>query len=41
MNYLGGSVAAVPATNKEAYLKHAADAAVVFKEYGALSVVES
>lgn len=41
MNYLDGFVAAVPATNKEAYLKHAADAAVVFKEYGALSVVES
>ncbi len=41
MNYLDGFVAAVPAANKEAYLKHAADAAVVFKEYGALSVVEN
>ena len=41
MNYLDGFVAAVPAANKEAYLKHAADAAIVFKDYGALSVVES
>jgi uncharacterized protein YbaA (DUF1428 family) len=41
MNYLDGFVAAVPVANKEAYLKHAQDAAVVFKEYGALSVVES
>ncbi len=41
MNYLDGFVAAVPLANKEAYLKHAQEAAVVFKEYGALSVVES
>jgi uncharacterized protein YbaA (DUF1428 family) len=41
MNYLDGFVAAVPVANKQAYLKHAQDAAVVFKEYGALSVVES
>ena len=41
MNYLDGFVAAVPAANKEAYLKHAADTAVMFKEYGAVSVVES
>lgn len=41
MNYIDGFVAAVPATNKEAFLKHATDAAVVFKEYGALNVVES
>jgi uncharacterized protein YbaA (DUF1428 family) len=41
MNYIDGFVAAVPAANKESYLKHAADAAVVFKEYGALNVVES
>lgn len=41
MNYLDGFVAAVPTANKEAYLKHAANAAVVFKEYGALRVVES
>ncbi len=41
MNYLDGFVAAVPLAKKEAYLKHASDAAVVFKEFGALSVVES
>lgn len=41
MNYLDGFVAAVPLANKEAYLKHATEAAVVFKEYGALGVVES
>ncbi len=41
MNYLDGFVAAVPLANKEAFLKHAQDAAVVFKEYGALSVVKS
>jgi uncharacterized protein YbaA (DUF1428 family) len=41
MNYLDGFVAAVPMANKEAFLKHAQDAAVVFKEYGALQVVES
>jgi uncharacterized protein YbaA (DUF1428 family) len=41
MNYLDGFVAAVPLANKAAFLKHAQDAAVVFKEYGALQVVES
>ena len=41
MNYLDGFLAAVPMANKEAFLKHAQDAAVVFKEYGALQVVES
>ncbi len=40
MTYVDGFLAAVPTANKEAYRKHAADAAVVFKEYGALSVVE-
>ena len=41
MNYLDGFVVAVPAANKEAYLKHAADMAVVFKEYGALRSLEA
>jgi uncharacterized protein YbaA (DUF1428 family) len=41
MNYLDGFVNAVPQANKEAYLKHATDTAIVFKEYGALEVVES
>jgi uncharacterized protein YbaA (DUF1428 family) len=33
-------VLAVPTGNREAYRKHAAGAAIVFKEYGALSFVE-
>jgi uncharacterized protein YbaA (DUF1428 family) len=41
MNYIDGFVAAVPEANKAAFLKHAQDCAVVFKEYGALSVVET
>lgn len=41
MNYLDGFVAAVPLAKKEAYLKHASVAAMVFKEFGALQVVES
>ena len=40
MNYIDGFVAAVPTQNKDAYLKHAAIAAEVFKTHGALSVVE-
>ena len=40
MDYVDGFVAAVPTANREAYLKHAEAAAVVFKEFGALSVVE-
>ena len=41
MNYLDGFVAAIPLAKKKAYLQHATAAAVVFKEFGALSVVES
>jgi uncharacterized protein YbaA (DUF1428 family) len=41
MSYVDGFVAAVPTANREAYLKHAKDAAVVFKEFGALKVVEN
>lgn len=40
MNYVDGFVLAVPSDKKEAYIQHAKDAAIVFKEYGALSVVE-
>lgn len=40
MNYVDGMVAAVPTANKEVFLKHARDAAVVFKEHGAISVSE-
>jgi uncharacterized protein YbaA (DUF1428 family) len=40
MSYVDGFVAAVPTANREAYRKHAESAAVVFKESGALKVVE-
>lgn len=40
MTYVDGFVAAVPTANREAFRKHAADAAPVFKEHGALKVVE-
>jgi len=40
MPYVDGFVAAVPTANREIYRKHAAAAAAVFKEYGALHVVE-
>ncbi|HUO82777.1 MAG TPA: DUF1428 domain-containing protein [Gammaproteobacteria bacterium] len=41
MTYVEGFVAAVPATNKEAYRKHAAEAAPLFKQFGATRVVEA
>ena len=40
MTYVDGFVAAVPTENREKYIKHAEDAAVVFKEHGALKMVE-
>lgn len=40
MTYVTGFVAAVPTANQEAFRKHAEDAAVVFKENGALQVME-
>jgi uncharacterized protein YbaA (DUF1428 family) len=40
MNYVDGFVIAVPTANREAYREHAEKAASVFKEYGALKVVE-
>ena len=40
MDYVDGFVAAVPTANREAYRKHAAAGATVFKEHGALQVVE-
>ena len=40
MSYIDGFVAAVPTENKQQYLQHAAEAAAVFKEYGALKLVE-
>ena len=41
MTYVDGFVIAVPAANKEAYRKHAADAVPLFKEFGATRVVEN
>jgi uncharacterized protein YbaA (DUF1428 family) len=40
MIYVDGFVAAVPNANRDQYLRHAADSAVVFREHGALRVVE-
>lgn len=40
MTYVDGFVAAVPTANREKYIQHARDAAVVFKEHGALSLAE-
>ncbi len=41
MTYFEGFVAAVPETNKEAYRKHAADAAPIFHEFGVQRHVEA
>lgn len=40
MTYVDGFVAAVPEGNREAYLKHAALMAPLFREFGALRVME-
>jgi uncharacterized protein YbaA (DUF1428 family) len=40
MTYVDGFVLAVPTANRAAYLKLAEEAAVLFKEHGALKVVE-
>jgi uncharacterized protein YbaA (DUF1428 family) len=40
MTYVDGYVLAVPTANRAAYQKVAEDAAILFKEYGALKVVE-
>lgn len=40
MSYVDGFVAAVPTSNREAYRDYATRAAVIFREYGALSCVE-
>lgn len=41
MAYIEGFVVPVPAANKEAYRKHAADAAPMFKEFGVTRMVET
>lgn len=40
MKYVEGFLLAVPAANKESYLKHAAEAAPLFKEFGVTRMVE-
>ena len=40
MTYVDGFVAAVPTANREIYKDHAKTAAAVFKEHGALQLVE-
>ena len=40
MNYVDGYVIAVPTANREAYRQLAQDASTVFKDHGALNVVE-
>jgi uncharacterized protein YbaA (DUF1428 family) len=40
MTYVDGFVVPVPAAKRETYRKHAESAAAVFKEHGALKVVE-
>ena len=40
MDYIDGFVAAVPTANRGKYRQHAAAAAEVFKEYGAIRIVE-
>jgi uncharacterized protein YbaA (DUF1428 family) len=40
MNYIDGFIAAVPSANREKYRKHAEAMAAIFKQHGALKVVE-
>jgi uncharacterized protein YbaA (DUF1428 family) len=40
MSYVDGMVAAVPTAKREAYVRHAREAAATFKQNGALAVVE-
>lgn len=40
MSYVDGFVLAVPTINKDVYKQHAENVAIVFKEYGALKLIE-
>ena len=40
MEYIDAFVAAVPAAQKDAYIEHARKASIVFREWGAVRVVE-
>lgn len=41
MSYVDGFVAAVPTANRDKYIEHATISAAVFREHGALRVVEN
>jgi uncharacterized protein YbaA (DUF1428 family) len=41
MNYIDGFVCAVPNANKQAYIEHAKKTGAIFKDYGALRVVDT
>lgn len=41
MSYIDGFVAAVPTVNKEKYIEHAKLSSVVFKDHGALKIIEA
>lgn len=41
MTYVDGFVAAVPNANRAAFIEHAREAAQIFKDHGALKVVEN
>ena len=41
MSYVDGFVAAVPTTSKSKYIEYAKDMSVVFKDHGALKVIEN
>ena len=41
MTYVEGFVLAVPAANKQDYIKHASDAEPLFKEFGVTRMVEA
>ncbi|KTD64590.1 hypothetical protein Lsan_0920 [Legionella santicrucis] len=40
MSYVDGFILAIPKANKTQYIEHATKAGLVFKEYGALQLVE-
>ncbi|MDZ4761694.1 MAG: DUF1428 domain-containing protein [Alphaproteobacteria bacterium] len=41
MGYIDGVVAAVPTANKDKFLAHARTSAAIFKEFGALTIMEN
>lgn len=41
MTYIDGFIAAVPEANKQAYIDHAKETVAMFKEFGAIRLVEN